>query len=45
MCTEGFVFSVLNRKELRDRVNPLCFLLVEMGDCVGIKRIILCEQG
>lgn len=38
MCTEGFVFLVLKRKKLEDCVNPHCFLLLEMGDYVGIKR-------
>lgn len=36
--TEGFVFLVLNRKKLEDRVNPHCSLLLEKGDYVGIKR-------
>lgn len=38
MCTEGFVFLVLYRKKLEDRVNPHCSLLLEMGDYVGVKR-------
>lgn len=36
--TEGFVFLVLNRKKLEDRVNPHCSLLLEKEDYVGIKR-------